>query len=331
VDAGISRAVLTAIIETQTAIAAATEVSDVMAVVTARTRQLTRADGAVVELAEGAHMVYRAASGTAAPFLGTKLDIALSLSGRCVRSGEVLRCEDSERDDRVDRAACARIGVRSMIVVPLTDAKRVVGVLKVMSGRPGAFTAQDEQVLVVMAGFIGAAMSRAAAFELAAHRATHDELTKLPNRFLARDRLRQSLAQIGRGIAGVAVLFLDLDGFKRANDRYGHQVGDEVLVIAARRIERALRAGDTVARLGGDEFAIVAPGIDSADAVQVITDRVRSVFAAAFDTSAGPVTIGASIGTALTTSSVASVDDLLACADHAMYEDKAARKRPTAA
>ncbi|HWG91178.1 MAG TPA: PAS domain S-box protein [Candidatus Thermoplasmatota archaeon] len=134
-----------------------------MHLVAERTQELTGAAGAVIEILEGDEMVYRAATGTIAPHLGLRLKAATSLSGLCVREGRALRCDDSETDPRVDREACRRVGVRSMIVVPLPHASGVAGVLKVMSPHPGGFDGSDLQTLELMAGLIGAAMARAAA------------------------------------------------------------------------------------------------------------------------------------------------------------------------
>lgn len=155
---------LNVIIQTQADIAAAGGDRDrLMAVVVARAQELAGADGAVVELREGAHLVYRFGSGTAAAFIGLRVPLEGSLSGLCHRTGEILACADTASDDRVDAALCERTGIRAMIVVPLTAEEKVVGVLKVSSRRPHAFTEGDVQTLRIMAGFLGAAMSQAMA------------------------------------------------------------------------------------------------------------------------------------------------------------------------
>ena len=91
----------------------------VMAVIAQRTQDLTRADGAVIEILEGEELVYRAASGIVTAYVGLRLKVGKSLSGKCIATGEIMLCDDSETDARVDRAACQRIGLRSMVVVPL--------------------------------------------------------------------------------------------------------------------------------------------------------------------------------------------------------------------
>jgi PAS domain S-box-containing protein len=157
---------LRAVIVTQHAVATAPrDLTSVMNTLVERTRELAGADGAVIELADNDWMVYRAASGTAASHVGVRVLIHSSLSGQCVREGRLLRCDDSETDPRVDREACRRVGVRSMIVVPLRHAGRVVGVLKVLSGRPAVFGNEVADMLELMSGLLAAAMSQVAEFE----------------------------------------------------------------------------------------------------------------------------------------------------------------------
>jgi PAS domain S-box-containing protein len=157
---------LRAVIATQHAVATAPrDLAAVMNTLVERARELTGADGAVIELAEGDWMVYRAGSGTAATHVGVRVAIPASLSGQCVREARLLRCDDSEADPRVDRDACRRVGVRSMIVVPLRHAGRIAGVLKVLSGRPGVFGDEVADMLELMSGLLAAAMSQVAEFE----------------------------------------------------------------------------------------------------------------------------------------------------------------------
>ena len=114
----------------------------------------TDADGGVVELVEGDEMVAGAVSGAAAGSLGVRLSRAASLSGLCVRQGVPLMSEDTETDPRVDREACRRLGVRSMIAVPLIHRGYAVGVLKVVSSQDSHFKDSDQTILELMGGFI---------------------------------------------------------------------------------------------------------------------------------------------------------------------------------
>jgi diguanylate cyclase (GGDEF)-like protein/PAS domain S-box-containing protein len=129
-----------------------------------RIDMLTGATGSVIELVEGDDMVYRAGSGLARTHVGLRLKRASSISGLCVRTQEVLYCADSEEDERVDRAACLRIGVRAMVVAPLFHEGKVIGVLKAMSSHPHVFGEADMQSLQLMAGLIGSAIAHQTAF-----------------------------------------------------------------------------------------------------------------------------------------------------------------------
>lgn len=112
-----------------------------------RAQAVTAADGAAVEAVEGDDMVYRAASGMAADWLGLRLAVTQSFSGRCARLGVPMRCVDAAYDARVDREACRRIGIRSMVVVPVTDADGSVAVLKVVGAEPDRFSEPDVEAL----------------------------------------------------------------------------------------------------------------------------------------------------------------------------------------
>jgi L-methionine (R)-S-oxide reductase len=113
--------------------------------------ELTFASGAVLELCEGNEMVYAAATGSAANLLGLRLSSETSLSGLCVKAKELLYCRDAQTDDRVDKEACKRVGLCSMLVVPLSRDEKVIGVLKVFSPKRDAFDDVDGQILKLAA------------------------------------------------------------------------------------------------------------------------------------------------------------------------------------
>ncbi|HEY9806730.1 MAG TPA: PAS domain S-box protein, partial [Candidatus Obscuribacterales bacterium] len=157
---------LAAIIDTQHDIATAElDLLRVMNLIAERTQKITAATGAVILLPNGEELVYRVASGTAAPHIGLRVNMNSSLSGQCFRTGEILRCEDSETDPRIDPTVYRRVGARSMIAVPLRYERRIAGVLKVLSPKVNAFSDQDAHTLRLMAGFIAAAVMHAAEFE----------------------------------------------------------------------------------------------------------------------------------------------------------------------
>jgi diguanylate cyclase (GGDEF)-like protein/PAS domain S-box-containing protein len=154
--------------------------------------------------------------------------------------------------------------------------------------------------------------------------ALHDALTGLPNRVVFMDRLERLLTHSQRRVGyGFAVLFLDLDNFKRINDSLGHMAGDELLVTVARRLESCVRQGDTVARIGGDEFAVLLDMIQDAAAVTFIVERIRESLALAFYPEVRVDGVSASIGIAISVSGYERAEDLLRDADSAMYRAKA--------
>ncbi|MFJ6862739.1 putative bifunctional diguanylate cyclase/phosphodiesterase [Streptomyces termitum] len=164
------------------------------------------------------------------------------------------------------------------------------------------------------------------------HNAEHDPLTELPNRALFTRRVGQALGGRRSSDAGTAVLFIDLDGFKAVNDRLGHQAGDDLLVQAARRLQEAVRTGDTAARLGGDEFAalILGDGLRDRAAretqVREIADRLRLTLSRPYRVDGGTeVRVAASIGVAFADPGTGA-GELLRNADLAMYRAKAGGK-----
>jgi diguanylate cyclase (GGDEF)-like protein/PAS domain S-box-containing protein len=134
--------------------------------------------------------------------------------------------------------------------------------------------------LVGVEGIARDVSERHALQEALAHQALHDALTGLPNRTLFSERLGEALAGAGGRRSKVAVMLLDLDGFKLINDTLGHGVGDEALVAVARRLSGALRAGDTVARLGGDEFAFILESAEAEPGFAAYANRILAALAA---------------------------------------------------
>jgi diguanylate cyclase (GGDEF)-like protein len=155
-----------------------------------------------------------------------------------------------------------------------------------------------------------------------AHMARHDALTGLPNRVLLREHMEQALARSRRG-SSVAVLCLDLDGFKGVNDALGHPAGDALLHLVACRLRGATRETDLVARLGGDEFAVIQAGTQQPADAASLAERLVEVLRAPFDLHGHLVTIGTSIGIALVDRAEVTADELLRNADIALYRAKA--------
>ena len=426
-----------------------------MQLVIDKLRELTQAHGASVDFVDGDHTVVRRGSGAMAAQLGLRIANGTSLSGVCVRTATVQRCDDSETDDRVDRATCRVLGVRSMIFAPLRQGNAAVGVLKVFSQAPHAFDDGDVQMLQLMASAIVAALGKKAALdarneaearlrtseermrallehahdaviaidehgrvsqwnraaerlfgwapietigqpvaELVVPLAMRGEVASLVARYAAAERLEdahqrvtlQAIDRSGRtlhvevsltatrvagrweltafahdvserrqfearlramalsdGLTGLAnrrgfmealekavsrharggpplaLLFLDLDGFKQINDQHGHHVGDLALQAFARRVEDCVRKGDTVARLGGDEFTVLAEGIASLEQARAMAEKIIEAMQPPLE--GHKVRLRASIGISLYRPP-ADASRFLREADRAMYHAK---------
>ncbi len=158
------------------------------------------------------------------------------------------------------------------------------------------------------------------------HIAHFDALTSLPNRVLLADRMQQALTHSLRRELSVAVVYLDLDGFKLVNDSYGHGLGDELLVALAHRMKSALRDGDTLARIGGDEFVAVLVDLEQLDDAKPVLDRLLTAASEPVLLGETRLQVSASIGVTIYPQDGAEVDLLLRHADQAMYVAKQAGK-----
>jgi diguanylate cyclase (GGDEF)-like protein len=159
------------------------------------------------------------------------------------------------------------------------------------------------------------------------HQALHDALTALPNRALVLDRADRMLARARREQTPVAALYIDVDGFKRVNDTFGHAAGDELLMAVAARLSGVVREGDTVGRLGGDEFVVLLDSTTLAAGAELVVERILSVLRQPVVVSGSterPLSVTASIGVAV--GQRATADQLLRDADLALYEAKATGK-----
>ncbi|MAO54203.1 MAG: hypothetical protein CMM61_00710 [Rhodospirillaceae bacterium] len=160
-----------------------------------------------------------------------------------------------------------------------------------------------------------------------AYMASHDEVTGLPNRSLFLDRLDVSLRQSAREKSRIAVLFIDLDGFKAVNDRMGHDAGDMILHQVAVRLVARVRASDTVARYGGDEFTVILNQVSNAQDVGRVAESIVDELTRPFMVKRETVLIGASVGVAVYPDNAETSDALIRLADKAMYEVKHSGKR----
>ena len=188
-----------------------------------------------------------------------------------------------------------------------------------------ALTDEDGQVTSIMA----LVQDVSAKIQIARQQhylANHDSLTGLLNRAAFQGRLEQSLLQARRSAGAVALLFIDLDGFKSVNDAEGHRAGDEVLRIVAQRIASTVRVGDTLARLGGDEFLVMLDQEVTREVIDTIGHRIIEALHLPMAVDGRDLSIGASIGVAMYPPMEGDIDALMNRADQAMYAAKRAGK-----
>jgi diguanylate cyclase (GGDEF)-like protein len=216
--------------------------------------------------------------------------------------------------------------LRSAVAVPLEGVNGVVGVLSLYHLDRDAFTKDHLRILLGISPKIGMAVENALRFRQVESSATTDFLTTLPN---ARSLFLQLDAEISRAKRGdqpLAVLVVDLDGFKQINDRFGHMEGDKLLRHVATSLKSTCREYDSVARMGGDEFVLVMPGLGSFDAEhkakelqETVTNACSQLFGEKFLT--------ASVGLSYFPGDGGDAEQLLAAADRRMYKQKRDRKQ----
>jgi diguanylate cyclase (GGDEF)-like protein/PAS domain S-box-containing protein len=153
--------------------------------------------------------------------------------------------------------------------------------------------------------------------------AFHDPLTRLPNRIIFEDRLRNAIDRAKRHKTLVAVVFIDLDGFKKINDQLGHVVGDSILINTGQRLINAIRASDTVARIGGDEFTVILEDLETEGEVHRVADKILDALSAPLEYDKATCQVGASLGIAIYPDHARTLDTLIHIADQAMYAAKA--------
>lgn len=250
------------------------------------------------------------------------------------RSEKPVLISDLGADRRFPRFSprAREAGLAAVFAFPMAVNDNRLGALDVWCQTPGELAPEDVSAVQLLAdvaaSYVNNARVRTASLdrvEVLRQQTLHDSLTGLPNRVLMLDRLEQAIAKGRRSRRRVAVLFIDLDGFKLINDRYGHQIGDDVLSVVADRLRSVLRPGDTLARLGGDEFVVLCEELDDATKAEAVAARMTEVLTAPFRLANGRyVPLSASIGVAFADEGGSRLESILGAADAAMYLAKRA-------
>ena len=252
-----------------------------------------------------------------------RTSVGAGAGGRAVAEQRLVVIENYGRSPSA-LSQLAGESVRRAMAAPVRDGGTVTGSITVATRRGEVqFGTIEQEMLSAFAEHASLAITDAKRVEHIQKLAFHDELTGLPNRGLFMERLNQALLRARRRRGHVAVLFLDLDRFKRINDSLGHSAGDQLLVTVGERLRACLRDEDTPSRLGGDEFAILAHA-DRVGAVG-IAERVLAAMEPAFLIDRREVSAAASIGIALDRGGRADAGTMLRDADTAMYRAKFGR------
>lgn len=227
--------------------------------------------------------------------------------------------------------AAMAAGTAAIFSFPLRHGAIRLGALDLSRDTPGQLTPDQLEAAQTLADVAAAYLLNAQVrsqtqqeAEAYRERALHDPLTGLANRALLFERIEHAAAQATRTDARSAVIFADLDGFKAVNDRYGHAVGDQLLVGVARRLSGVVRPGDTLARVSGDEFVVLCEGVGSPDEVMSLARRIKATFDRPFELNGLTLHMTASLGIAHSGPNLPLSGDLLREADAAMYRAKRA-------
>ena len=240
----------------------------------------------------------------------------------------VITRADAERDYPELAVAMAAERVESISVTPLLDEPRRLGLLMCFFGRDRNFDEPFFDLQKALGRQASQTLIRVRLQRQLAMLALRDQLTGLANRQLLQEKLSLAISSARDTGKPLAVVFLDLDGFKAVNDELGHQYGDEVLKEVSRRLRDAVRQHDTVGRLGGDEFVAICEEADLAAAAS-IADRIRLAIRRPIEGIPEQLPVSVSVGVAMylpLEDEPPTFDHLLNLADHAMYEGKAAGK-----
>ncbi len=301
------------------------ELEQVLEGILARVQTVTRCHCVGITLrdadAPGRGRVYLAANGlTDLPVTRVELDDDMLTTLIAESRGlTVARCEETRHSFL---KPLKEIGAEFFWVWPVNVSERVEAILAVGYREAPAADPYLARSGSQFAERLAVALSKSARDERLYRQAHYDPLTSLPNRILFRDRLAQEIANATAGLSRGALLYIDLDHFKRVNDSVGHSAGDQLLTIVAQRLRSCVKDGDTVARLGGDEFTVILRNVADPSFARTVGERI-------IESLQLPVNIGgrdhfvcASIGITLFPDDGSAIDDVMRNADTAMYRAK---------
>ncbi|MBF0436374.1 MAG: GGDEF domain-containing protein [Magnetococcales bacterium] len=270
---------------------------------------------------ENRHLHLTVQRGLATPLLQlcNRIDYGYCLCGRAAEQRKVVftSCLNAEHDVHFEG-----IGPHGHFCVPIQAAGKLYGVLNLYVAHGHQRNEDEESFLVAVANTLAGIIQRKKAEEKINYMATTDALTTLPNRQAFLDRLHLEILRAKRERHILAVMFIDLDGFKQVNDQKGHQVGDQLLIQVGQRIKSCIRETDVAGRLGGDEFSLVLTSIASKKNAVTIASKVIKAINKQFLINGMDIKVGASIGIAFYPDNGQDSDSLLQKADVSLYAVK---------
>jgi diguanylate cyclase (GGDEF)-like protein len=318
------RTTLHALTEIDALLIGAGEVENVLDRVLERVRDVTLARNVGITLidanAPGYGRLFSVSAEGGCPISRVSLDAQMAQTLLESRSGlTIVRCEEVRHSFL---APLQESGAQFFWVWPVIVAERLAAILSVGYAEPPQFGGQVAHYGTECARRLSASLATSARSEHLYRQAHFDPLTQLPNRLLFRDRLEQELTGLGDSATRGALLYIDLDHFKRVNDTLGHDAGDQLLAIVAQRLRSCVKDGDTVARLGGDEFTVILRQVVESAAVAAVADRIIQSLQMPVSIGGKDHQVRASIGITLFPDDGAALDDLMRNADLAMYRAK---------
>jgi diguanylate cyclase (GGDEF)-like protein len=292
--------------------------------VLARIREVTLARGVGLTLidadAPGHGRLFAVSNEGGFPVNRVTVDPLMAATLRESRAGlTIVRCEEIRHSFL---APMQTAGAEFFWVWPVMVGERLAAILAVGYAEAPAHGARVAGCGTHCAQRLGASLSSSARSDQLYRQAHFDPLTQLPNRLLFRDRLEQEIVGAANSTVRGALLYIDLDHFKKVNDSLGHEAGDQLLSVIAQRLRSCVKDGDTVARLGGDEFTVILRQVNEPNAASVVADRIIQSLQLPVSLGGRDHHVRASIGITLFPDDGATLDELLHNADLAMYRAK---------
>jgi len=245
------------------------------------------------------------------------------LSDRILRAKGVTVISDTTNKTFFSNPVAVKEGIKSLVCVPLVHGKRTVGVLYVDDFTPRKFPKADLQELEILASFAAIAIQHAKAHTVVKHQANTDSLTGLFNRRCFENIMARELQRATRHRRELSLALVDVDDFKKFNDRYGHQAGDEALTILGEAIRKSIRITDVASRYGGDEIVIILPETRLEKAYSLFSRRIKREIESRFSRiSGGRFTLTVTIGIASCPQDGTTERDLVLAADRALLDAK---------